>query len=61
MPCSETEDVWFETMAVSIFVDCVVIEEACRIGDSISSMGYHGLDCQTGVIKRTVALSSIIV
>ena len=34
--CSETEDVLFETMAVSIFVDCVVIEEACRIGDSVA-------------------------
>ena len=34
--CSETEDGQFETMVVSIFVDCVVIEEACHIGDSVA-------------------------
>ena len=33
---AEIEDVLFETMAVSISVDCVVIEEACRIGDSVA-------------------------
>ena len=44
-------------MAVSIFVDCVVIGLSYR---RFSSMGYHGLDCHTGVIKRTVALSCAI-
>ena len=34
--CSEIEDVLFETMAVSIFVDCVVIEEVCHIGDLVA-------------------------
>ena len=30
------EDVLFETIAVSILVDCVVIEEVCRIGDLVA-------------------------
>ena len=35
--CSEIKDVLFEIMAVSIFVNCVVIEEVCHIGDLIVS------------------------
>ena len=33
---ASTEDVLFETMAVPIFVDCVVIEEVCHIGDLVA-------------------------
>ena len=56
--CSEIEDVHlFESMAVSIFVDCVAIEEVCRIGDLVV-WDTTVFDCHTGVIKRTVALSS---